>query len=328
MATLEQRLATMAKRTFAVAVKSGTEALYLALTAAGVGPDNDVLVTDFSFIASGSAIVQTGGRPVFVDVDETFNLDLDRVEEFVTHRTRAFICVHLYGQMSNPVEVEAFTESRKLLLIEDAAQAIGSSFAERPAGSLGIVSCYSFNSTKTVSAPDGGGAVLTDDVLIADRVRRLRYYGKTADGRFAELGYNSLMSPFTAAILGFKLDQTETWQRRRQEIVGYYRDRWSDRDDLLLPSIVAGSTHNCHKFVLRSSQRDDLAAHLRQYSIETKVHYPLPLHSEPVFHGSCQASDRLYPNSLDLASTVLTIPAHALLTDAEVEFVAEAIRQF
>lgn len=328
VSSLEQRLATMAGRKHAVAVNSGTDALHFALTAAGIGSGAEVLVTDFSFVSSASAVLHAGARPIFVDVDDSYNMDLDLADRHRTPRTRALICVHLYGQMLDPARVETFARERGLILIEDAAQTIGASFEGRRAGSLGMVSCLSFNSTKTISAPGGGGAVLTDDDEIADRIRRLRYHGKARDGRFAELGHNSLMPTLTAAVLEFKLDRDAKWQDRRRAIAARYRAAWSERDDLVLPRETPGAQHIYHKFVVRSPRRAALAAHLSANGIEAKVHYPLPLHREPVFNGSTRDLDPLYPNALHFASTVLTLPVHAFLSDEEVERVTSAVRGF
>jgi len=325
---LEARLAALAGRRHAVAVNSGTDALHYALTAAGVGPGDEVLVTDFSFVSSASAIALAGARPVFVDVDGSYNMDLEAAARQVTSRTRAVVVVHLYGQMSDPARWEAFARAHNLILIEDAAQAIGASFAGRAAGSLGLVSGFSFNSTKTVSAPGGGGAVLTDDDAIADRTRRLRYHGKAPDGLFAELGHNSLMPTLTAAVLDFKLDHDAAWLARRREIAAHYRERWADRDALVLPRETPGAVHIYHKFVVAGPRRDALAAHLAASGIEAKVHYARPLHREPVFNGRGQHDDRLYPNALHFAATVLTVPSHAMLSDAEVETITDAVRSF
>lgn len=328
VAGLERRLAGLAGRKHAVAVNSGTDALHFALLAGGIRRGEEVLVTDFSFISSASAIALAGARPVFVDVDATYNMDLERAVEHITDRTRALVFVHLYGQMSDPERIEAFARAHGLILIEDAAQAIGASFRGRPAGSLGLASCLSFNSTKTISAPGGGGAVLTDEDAVAERVRRLRYHGKAPDGRFAELGYNSLMPTLTAAVLDLKLDHDADWQARRHEVVAYYRDRLEERDDLLLPSEIPGSRHIYHKFVVRTPRRNALMAHLGEAGIEAKVHYPLPLHREPAVALNGREDDRRYPNALHFADTVLTLPAHAFLSPGEVETIVEAMRRF
>jgi len=325
---LERRLAAMAGRKFAVAVNSGTDALHFALLAAGIRAGDEVLVTDFSFISSASAIRLASALPIFVDVDNSYNMDLDRAEQHISARTRAIIFVHLYGQMSDPVKITAFARRHNLILVEDAAQAVGASFNSRPAGSLGLVSCLSFNSTKTISAPGGGGAVLTDDDAMAEHLRQLRYHGRAADGRFTQLGYNSLMPSLVAAVLDFKLDHDAAWQGRRREIVAYYRKDLADRDDIVLPQEIHGAKHIYHKFVVHYPRRAALAVHLDQAGVETKVHYPVPLHREPAFVSNRAYDDRHYPNALHLADTVLTLPAHAFLTDGEVEAIVSAVRRF
>jgi dTDP-4-amino-4,6-dideoxygalactose transaminase len=309
-------------------VNSCTDALCFALLAAGIGQGDEVLVTDFSFIASGSCIPLTGATPVFVDIDETYNTNLDLAEARVTKKTRAIIFVHLYGQMGDPAKIEAFARAHNLILIEDAAQAIGATFNGRKAGSLGQVSCLSFNSTKTVSAPGGGGMVLTDDDVLAEGIRRQRYHGRASGGQFAVLGHNSLMPTLTAAVLNSKLDHDAEWLARRRQIARHYRERLADIDaGLMLPIESAGAIHNYHKFVVCSPRRDALRVHLEQRGIEAKVHYPLPLHREPCF-ASYGYRDEEYPNAVRSAETVVTLPSHAYLTDSEVETIVGAIREF
>jgi dTDP-4-amino-4,6-dideoxygalactose transaminase len=326
VADLEGRLARTTGRRHAVTVSSGTDALHFALVAAGAGPGDEVLVTDFSFIASASAILLAGATPVFVDVDESYNMNLERAAERCSARTRALIFVHLYGQMSDPAEIEAFAAHQGLILIEDAAQALGASFNGRPAGSTGMASCFSFNSTKTISAPGGGGAVLTDDDGIAERVCRLRCHGRSAHGEYVELGRYSMMPTATAAVLDYKLDHDHAWQERRREIVTYFRECWSHLDAPTLPTESPGASHTYHKLVVRDAARTDLAMRLHRTGIETGVHYPIPLHRMPLFasHGIA-AEDADYPEAIQYAETVLTIPAHHCLRDAEVELIADAV---
>jgi dTDP-4-amino-4,6-dideoxygalactose transaminase len=302
--------------------------LHYALLAAEIGPGDEVLVTDLSFVASASAISLTGATPVFVDVDDTYNTDLSLAETKVTKKTRAIIFVHLYGQMSDPARIEAFARAHGLILIEDAAQAIGASFNGRPAGTLGLASCLSFNSTKTVSAPGGGGMVLTNDDAVAEGVRRLRYHGKATNGHFEELGYNSLMPTLTAAVLSIKLDHDEAWMARRRQIARYYHDRLAGIDgDFVLPAEMPGAVHNYHKFVVRSARREALRIFLQQRGIEAKVHYPLPLHREPCFEKYAYP-DVQFPRAVRYSDTVLTLPVHAYLTDAEVDTIADVVREF
>ena len=323
---LESRLAALAQRKYAVAAGSATDALYFALTASGVQPGDEVLVTDFSFIASASCIVRLGGVPVFVDVDDTYNIDLEKAALRVTPRTRAMIFVHLYGQMGDPAKVEAFAERHGLILIEDAAQAIGASAGGRPAGSLGKASCFSFDPTKPISAPGSGGALLTDDLDVASQVRRLRYHGSAEDKSFVLIGYNSQMPSLTAAVLDYKLDHAQEWLARRREIARYYIDRLSDLD-LTMPIEQPDTTHIYHKFVMRSPRRDELRSFLIEHQVQAVVHYSRPLHRQPCF-AQFECDDALYPRSLGFSQTVLSLPIHPFLSDAEIETVVSTIRSF
>ena len=251
VAALERRLAAHVGRKHSVAVNSSTDALYFALLAAGIGQGDEVLRHRFFVYRFRFVHPADGSTPVFVDIDETYNTNLDLAEARVTKKTRAIIFVHLYGQMGDPAKIEAFARAHNLILIEDAAQAIGATFNGRKAGSLGQVSCLSFNSTKTVSAPGGGGMVLTDDDVLAEGIRRQRYHGRASGGQFAVLGHNSLMPTLTAAVLNSELDHDAEWLARRRQIARHYRERLADIDaGLMLPIESAGAIHNYHKFVV------------------------------------------------------------------------------
>jgi dTDP-4-amino-4,6-dideoxygalactose transaminase len=320
----ETRMATLGGRKHGMAVNSCTDALFFALKAAGVQPGDEVLVTDFTFVASASCIARLGAIPVFVDVDDTYNMDLEKAAALITPKTKVMVFVHLYGQMMDPDRLETFARQHDLILVEDAAQAIGAMFNGRPAGSLGLVSCVSFDPTKPVSAPGSGGIVLTDDPGIAARVRLLRYHGKAPTGEFVEIGYNSQMPTLTAAVLNFKLDHNAEWLDRRREIAAYYIDRLSELG-LVVPVEQPGSLHIYHKFVVRTSKRDTLMSDLTQHNIQVRIHYSKPLHQQPCF-SQTNYPDDWYPKSLSFSQTVLSLPIHPFLSDAEVEAVVGAIR--
>jgi len=324
--SLESRMAKLAGRKYAVAVNSATDALFFALLASGIQPGDEVLVPDFTFIASASCVSRLGAVPVFVDVDNTYNLDLKQAVAQLTPQTKAMVYVHLYGQMGDPETVEGFAQEHGLVLIEDAAQAISGSYGGRPAGSLGQASCFSFDPTKPVSAPGSAGMLLTDDLGIATHVQWLRYHGRAQDRRFVTLGYNSQMPSLTAAVLDLKLDHAAAWLARRREIAHFYIDRLSGLD-LVTPGEQPNAVHVYHKFVIRSSERDALRSHLAEHNVQVQVHYPLPLHRQPCF-SNLPHDDTLYPTSLAFSGTVLSLPIHPFLSDAEVETVVDAIRQF
>ncbi len=323
VAELEHTLAAKVGRLHGIAVASCTDALFFALQMAGVGPGDDVLVTDFSFIASAACITRVGADPVFVDIDGTCNMDLQKAAERVGARTRALIWVDLYGRMGDPVAVEGFAREHDLTLIEDAAQAFGSTFDGRPAGSLGQISCFSFGSTKPLAAPGCGGMVLVDDQQQARRARSLRYHGADHGG-YAEIGVCSLMPTLAAEILIHKLGFDRQWRERRREIGRYYDDRLATLcPRLVLPAEPPGSVANNHKFVLRSDRRDELRTGLERRGVPTRVYYPRPLHRQACFSPRVSA-DLTLPEAEQAARTVLSLPIHAFLSDSEVERVMSA----
>ncbi len=324
VAELEHKLAARVDRLHGIAVASCTDALFLALQLAGIGPGDEVLVTDFSFVASATCITRVGAKPVFVDIDDTCNMDLDQAAERVGTRTRALIWVHLYGRMGDPAEVEGFAQEHGLVLIEDAAQALGSSFEGRPAGSLGQISCLSFGSTKPLAAPGCGGMMLVDDEELAVRARSLRYHGAGSGGGYAEIGVCSLMPTLAAAILGYKLGFDRQWRERRREIGRYYDDRLATLcPQLVLPAKPPGSVANGHKFVLRSDHRDELRTGLEHRGVPTRIYYPRPLHRQACFSPQVSV-DLALPKAEKAAQTVLSLPIHAFLADSEVERVMSA----
>jgi dTDP-4-amino-4,6-dideoxygalactose transaminase len=261
---------------------------------------------------------------VFIDVDEgSFNIDLEAATKAVSTKTKAMVYVHLYGRMGEPSRVEQFATRHGLTVIEDAAQAIGATYGARPAGSLGTVSCFSFDPTKTISAPGSGGAVLTDDDGLAEKVRGLRYHGKGPNGRFQRLGYNSQMPNLTAALLRRKLELDEEWLARRSAIAARYAERLEDTA-AVTPSEPDGTIHCFHKYVVRVPDRERVRAELSNHGIPTRIHYPEPLHIHPCFEEAARVGGSI-PVVERLCGEVLSLPIHPFLRDEEVDKVADAL---
>ena len=321
VAAFEADLAAFTGRRHAIAVGSGTDALAFALVAGGIGPGDDVLVPAFSFIATASCVLRAGARPVFADVDDDGLLDLDDAAAKLTPRTRAVVAVQLYGQMLDPARLEAFARDHGLLLVEDAAQALGATADGRRCGAIGDASACSFDPTKTLAAPGSGGALLTDHDAFADRVRRLRWHGKDADGRFATLGFNSQLPSASAAALRIKLRHQDAWSERRRAIAAAY-DAALGGGPVAAPRVRPGGTHVFHKYVVRTPDRDRLRAVLDEAGVTTLVHYASGLHRQPVF---APADPAPCPNADRLAAEVCSLPIHAFLTDAEVDRVTGAL---
>jgi dTDP-4-amino-4,6-dideoxygalactose transaminase len=228
--------------------------------------------------------------------------------------------------MSDPEAVEAFARRHGLVLIEDAAQAFGGRFNDRSAGSLGAASCLSFDPTKPVSAPGSGGLILTDDDAVAAHVQRLRYHGKDLSGSFSEIGFNSQMSTLVAAVLCYKIGQSDGWLAQRRAIAEFYLERLGDVG-MILPSSQSGAGHVYHKFVVRTPHRDQLREQLHSSGIQTMIHYPRPLHREPCFVDGPDHRIR-NPVAERFSREVLSLPIHPFLEKAETAAVADGVRRF
>jgi dTDP-4-amino-4,6-dideoxygalactose transaminase len=319
VAAFEAALAARCGRRHAVAVGSGTDALGFALLASGIGPGDEVIVPALSFIASASCVLRVDATPVFADVDEHLLLDLDAAAALVTPRTRALVAVDLYGQMVDPDAAEAFAHAHGLVVVEDAAQALGAEAGGRRAGATGALSCCSFDPTKTVAAPGSGGAVLCDDDGLAERLRRLRWHGRDGSGAYVELGFNSQLPSASAAVLLDKLGLDAGWTRRRRAIAARYDAALEGREHPPV-GVAPGRTHVFQKYVVRGPGRDELRERLRAAGVPTLVHYPVALNRHPVFAGAAPC-----PRAEAACAEVLSLPIHAYLADDEVARVCAAL---
>ena len=270
----------------AVGVGSGTEALWLALLAAGVGPGDEVITVSNSFFATAEAISWCGAEPKFVDVDPaTLTLDPERLADAVSERTRAIVPVHLFGQCAEMEPILALAEARGIPVIEDAAQAHGATYKGRHAGSMGLAGCFSFYPGKNLGAPGEAGAVVTDDEGLARHMRALRDHGQVAKHEHRYIGANARMDGIHAAVLSVKLRHLERWNRERRERAQAYSDRLAGLPGLRLPVESAHNRHVFHLYALRASGRDALMETLGEAGIQTAIHYPVPIHLQPAYAG-------------------------------------------
>jgi len=337
---LERELAAFCGAAHAVGCASGTDALWLALLAAGVGPGDHVITTPLSFFASASAIVRAGARPVFLDVDPyTLNLDAAQLEKYLpagssTH-LRALLPVHLYGQCADMDAFQSLADEFQLALVEDAAQAIGASWNGRRAGSMGVTAAFSFYPSKNLSAYGEAGIVTTKNPDFAERMRRLRNHGSPKRYLHEELGWNSRLDAIQAAVLRVKLPYVEKWNQQRRERAANY-DRLLTQSGLTTatgnaPVRVLASTskahHVFHQYVIRVQRRDDLRQFLAERKIGAEVYYPIPLHRQPVFEY-LGYSEGDQPESEKAAREVLALPMFPELTEGEQQWVVESVAEF
>jgi dTDP-4-amino-4,6-dideoxygalactose transaminase len=337
---LEREIAAFSGAAAAVGCASGTDALWLALVAAGVGPGDSVITTAFSFFASASAIVRAGARPVLIDVDShTLNLDAGLVQAQLrstgSRKVRALLPVHLYGQC---VDVDAFqriSDEFQVPVIEDAAQAIGAAWGDRKAGSIGIAAAFSFYPTKNLSAYGDAGLVTTRDPELAEHMRRLRNHGSPQRYLHTEFGWNARMDAIQAAILRVKLPYIEQWNQARRERAATYDQLltqtglWSATSDSpLRPLQISPHAHHVfHQYVVRARRRDELRQFLTDRKIGTEIYYPIPLHLQPCFAYLGYREGDL-PVSEQAAKEVLALPMFPELTESEQKWVVECMAEF
>src|SRR6266849_7171483 len=324
-----------------VGCASGTDALWLALVAAGVQPGDSVITTSFSFFASASSVVRAGARPLFVDIDpRTLNLNHELVARRMktTPNLRAILPVHLYGQCADMDSFRSIAAEFRLALIEDAAQAFGASWRGERAGSLGKAAAFSFYPTKNLSAAGEAGCVTTQDSQVAERMRSLRNHGSRERYFHDEMGWNSRLDGMQAAVLRVKMKYLEEWNRRRRERAAAYDARFmraglraSDGNDPRSPvqflECLPQAHHIYHQYVVRAQRRDELRKFLAERGVGTEIYYPLPLHLQKCFAYLGYREGDL-PEAERAAREVLALPIFPELTDEEQNYVVETIAEF
>ncbi|HJP31869.1 MAG TPA: DegT/DnrJ/EryC1/StrS family aminotransferase [Candidatus Latescibacteria bacterium] len=322
----EGRVAERCGTAHAVALNSGTDALILALKVTGIGPGDEVITPPNSFIASASCIVHVGARPVFADVLPDQNIDPDAVARAITPRTRAIMPVHLTGRVCRMEALLELAAANDLLLIEDAAQSIGSTYGGRPSGSFGTFGCFSAHPLKNLSALGDAGYVTTDDADGADRLRRLRNHGMADRTTVDEWGYVSRMDTLQAAVLDWRLGHLDKIITRRRRIAARYQQRFAGTQ-ILAPPCRDQEFNTFHTFVVQVDGRDELKKHLQERGIKTTIHYPVPIHLQPAARDlGYRTGD--FPETERQAARILTLPVNEYMTNDDVERVADDVLAF
>ncbi len=307
-----------------VGVGNGLDALVLPLMARGIGPGDEVIVPANTFIATWLAVAQTGATPVPVDADPvTMNIDVAAVAGAITQRTRAIMPVHLYGMPADTRPLADLAAAQGLLLIEDAAQAHGAELAGRRAGRLGHVAAFSFYPGKNLGAFGDGGAVVTDDAELADRVRLLGNYGARVKYEHEAVGGNSRLDPMQAAFLSVKLRALDGWNARRRDIAAIYLDALADVPDLILPVPTPGATPVWHLFVVRHPRRDALREALHAAGVPTALHYPVANHRSGAF--AADFGHLSFPVTEEICRTCVSLPIGPHLSPADAADIAGRI---
>lgn len=324
----ENNIASYLGMTHAIGVNSGTDALYLSLLAARIGPGDEVVTVAHTFLATVGAIVNCGATPILVDVSKDYNMDVNLVEAAITPQTRAIIPVHLNGRLCDMERIMAIAEKHSLIIIEDAAQALGATFDGKKAGSFGLTGCFSFYPAKILGTAGDGGLVATNDEEIARKLRGLRDNGRV-DWQSEVIGYgfNSRLDNLHAAILNAKLKFVPQWVERRREIATLYHKGLSDLDELKLPPRpqTGGRYYDVFQnYVVRTKRRDEMASHLSENGIEILISWPIPMHHQKAL----SLGHFKLPETEAISREALSLPMYPELSDEQVEFVIESIRNF
>jgi dTDP-4-amino-4,6-dideoxygalactose transaminase len=311
-----------------IGVNSGTDALYLALKAAGVGPGDEVITTPFTFIATAEVITWIPAKPVFVDIcPDTLNIDPARIEAAITPKTKAIMPVHLYGQAADMDEIMAIAAKHKLAVIEDCAQSLGAKYQGRQTGSIGHIAGLSFFPSKNLGAYGDGGMVLTNDDAMVKECRVLRQHGSDKKYHHVKIGVNSRLDALQAAVLHVKLKYLNQWNQARQERAAYYNRLFAGVGDITVPQVRGDNEAIYHQYTLRTAKRDAMVEHLGKSGIPNAVHYPIPLHLQPAFANLGVTKGSL-PAAEDAASRVFSLPIYPEITQSQQDQVADAIKKF
>lgn len=327
VAALEQEIAALTETRFGVGVNSGSDALTLSLRALDIGPGDEVITTPFTYIAPAESIHQMGARIVFADIHpRTFTIDPADVAAKVTSRTRAIIPVHLFGQAAPLRDLMALARKRDLQVVEDCAQAIGATYEGKPVGGFGALGCFSFYPTKNLGADGDGGMVVTSDESLARKLKMLRVHG-IERRYFHDLhGFNSRLDEIQAAILRVKLKRLAGWNQRRAEIAARYSAGLAGLP-VEPPATCELNSHVHHVYAILTDERDALLKFLADRGVSCIIYYPQPLHLQKVYEElGGQPGD--LPVAEEVSRRILPLPIYPEMTDAQVDYVVDAIRQF
>ncbi len=329
---LEQAIASLSNTGHGIACASGTDALLLPLKALELKPEDEIITTPFSFFATAGTIANAGGKPVFVDIDPgTFNIDPDAVEAAITPNTRGIVPVHLFGQMAQMERMLQLAEQHGLVVIEDAAQAIGArrkiAGEWKAAGELGRVSAFSFFPSKNLGGWGDGGMMVTSDGSLAARLRLLRMHGGAKQYHHEEIGTNSRLDTLQAAVLLVKLGYLQDWAEGRRRQAAAYDAALAEIDGVTTPPVESANEHVYHQYTIRAERRDELKEHLARCAVGCAVYYPKPLHLQPCFAqlGYVEGS---FPVAEAASREVLSLPVYPELTSDQRETVVNAIGGF
>jgi len=312
---------------YAIGVNSGTDALFLGLLSLGVGRGDEVIVPAYTYIASAFAVTYTGARPVFADIDETtFNIDPQAIERVITKRTKAIMPVHLYGQAADMGPIRDIARKHGLRIIEDTAQAHGAQYRGRKAGAIGDIGAFSFYPTKNLGAFGDAGLIATSNGQLYKKLKKLRDYGRISKYVHGSVGYNSRLDSVQAVFLNAKLWHLDAWNQKRISVAGMYNKYLGDIPGIQLPREAGYGKHVYHIYAIRVKDRDRVLEGLIAAGVSAAVHYPVPLHLQPVYR--CLGYRRGdFPVAEGICRDVLCLPIYPHITEKQIVYVAQTLKR-
>ncbi len=321
----EQDFADYCNRKYCISCGNGLEALELSLLGNNIGIGDEVIVCSHTFIASALAISKTGATPVFVDPEMDYYLiDVNKIEEKITDKTKAIIAVQLYGQSCNMNEINKIAKKHNLIVLEDAAQAHGALYKNNKVGSLGDIAAFSFYPGKNLGALGDGGAIVTDDKEVANRIRELANYGSSIKYHHNYKGTNSRLDEIQAAILDVKLKKLDIMNAYRNKIAKRYLEE-IDNEEVILPKVNPDNYHVWHIFAARVKERETFINYLKQNGIDTGIHYPIPIHKQKAYK---EFNNQSYKNAEEIANTEVSLPLYYGMPDDKIDYVIDKINTY
>jgi aminotransferase EvaB len=324
----EARFAELCQTSFAIGVNSGADALFLALKALAIGPGDEVITVPNSFVATAGAIVAAGAKPVFVDVGADYNMDVNLLAPAITARTKAILPVHLTGNPADMPRIMAIARTHHLAVIEDAAQAVAASIEGQPVGSFGDAGCFSLHPLKNLNVCGDGGVVTTNSQAICEKIKLLRNHGLKNRNEIECFGYNSRLDTIQATVANHVLNSLESiTDIRRHHARLYDRALSALAEFVSIPPRREHLKHVFHTYVVQVQCRDELLAYLAEHGVETKIHYPIPIHlQKPCREMGYQRGD--FPVCEKQAETIVSLPVHQYLTEEHIQYVVKMVKQF
>ena len=309
---------------YGIGVNSGSDALFLAIRALGIGKGAEVITVSYTFISTVDAIVRNGAKPVFVDIDpETYTIDISQIEDKITEKTKAIIPVHIYGHPAHMNPITELSEKHELFIIEDVCQAHGAKYKGERLGSIGEVGCFSFYPAKNLGAYGDGGMIVANNEELAEKLKMMRNYGQSKKYYHDFVGVSSRLSEIQAAILRVKLKHLDERNERRRKVAQLY-DELLEGSGLITPVQKEYAKHVYHLYVIRHTDRDGLKEYLKKNEIQTLIHYPIPVHKQKAYTDLGFTAE--LPETEKICNEILSLPMHPWLKKDEINLIANVIK--